>query len=204
MIVDSDADTWYVRVKWPFQQSYAQLVDAAVLDGYRELSTVMEDEERILLLPTSGGTGWVSLAWGATGFGTGIGSAARGFITGRPIRRKNPTPPQPRYFEQPLLHSVEKTTADALARVPGYVACTCMYCFELRQRPSWDAELHGSHYLLAVGEQTAALARGTGRRGVARRTVRRARRTRDRVINTVPLLDRDFPGHLSLWEERLL
>ncbi len=95
MIVESDEDTWYVRVKWPFQQSYAQLVDGALLDGYRELSAVMEDEERALLLPTSGGTGWVSLAWGATGFGTGIGSAARGFTTGRPIRRKGPAIPPP-------------------------------------------------------------------------------------------------------------
>ncbi len=200
MIVESDEDTWYVRVKWPFQQSYAQLVDGALLDGYRELSAVMEDEERALLLPTSGGTGWVSLAWGATGFGTGIGSAARGFTTGRPIRRKGPAiPPPPRYYEQPLLHSVEKTTADALARIPGYTTSTCIYCFQLRQLPNWDAELHGAHYLLAVGEQTAALARGSGRRGVARRMVRAARRTRDRVVGTVPLTDRDAPAHLSLW-----
>lgn len=204
VIFESDEDTWYVRVKWPFQQAYAELIDGALLDGYRELAAFMEDEERILLLPTSGGTGWVSLAWGATSFGTGIGSAARGFTTGRPIRRKSPATASPRYYEPPLLHSVEKTTADALARIPGYTACTCMYCFQLRQLPSWSAELHGAHYLLAVGEQTAALARGSGRRGVARRMVRAARRTRDRVVSTVPLTDRDSPAHLTLWEERLL
>lgn len=205
MMVESDEDTWYVRVKWPFQQSHAQLIDGALLDGYRELSAVMEDEDRVLLLPTTGGTGWVSLAWGATGFGTGIGSGARGFTTGRLIRRKGPvTAPPPRYYEQPLLHSVEKTTADALARIPGYTTCTCMYCFQLRQLPNWNAELHGAHYLLSVAEQTAALARGSGRRGIARRMVRAARRTRDRVTSTVPLTDRDAPAHLPLWEERLL
>jgi hypothetical protein len=33
-----------------------------MLDGYRELSAVMEDDERVLHLPNTGGTGGVSLA----------------------------------------------------------------------------------------------------------------------------------------------
>lgn len=203
-IVESDEDTWYVRVKWPTAPSYSQLVDTATLDGYRELSSIMEDEERVLLLPNTGGTGWVSLAWGATGFGTGIGNVARGFMTGRPIRRKNYTPSPPRYYERALLHTVEVTTSDALARIPGHPTCTCANCNQLRAGPSWDQALSGGHYLLAVAAQTAALARGSGRRGVARRMVREARRTRDRVVGTVPLTDRDAPTHLALWEDRLL
>jgi hypothetical protein len=204
-VVESDEDVWYIRVKWPLQPSYAELIDGALLDGYREISAVMEDDERILLLPTSGGTGWVSLAWGAAGFGTGIGSGARGLVTTRPVRIKGPRGAvSPRYYERPLLHSVEKTTADALARIPGYAACSCIYCLELRERPSWSNELHGAHYLLAMGEQVAALAGGSGRRGVARRMVRDALRTRDRVIGKVPLTDRDSPAHLAMWRERLL
>jgi hypothetical protein len=34
--------------------------------------------------------------------------------------------------------------------------------------------------------------------------VRHAIRTRDHVVDTVPLTDRDSPVHLALWEERLL
>jgi len=204
-IVESNEDTWYVRVKWPMQPSYAQLADAAMLDGYREMSAVLDDEERVLLLPNTGGTGWVSLAWGATGFGTGMGNSARGFTTGRLIRRRAPAPTAPpRYYERALLHSVEQPTSDNLARIPGYTTCPCAYCFRLRNAPNWDHEMSGAHYLLAVAEETAALARGSGRRGVARRMVHAARRTRDRVTTTVPLTGRDNPAHLGLWGERLL
>lgn len=205
MVVESDEATWYIRVKWPLQQGAAEPIDASLLDGYRELATFMEDEERKLLLPTTGGTGWVSLAWGACGFGTGIGTGSRGFVTKRPIRRTGPVPPaQPRYYERPILHTVEKTTADSLARVPGYAACTCTYCLELRDRPTWDGNLHGCHYLLAVGEQTAALAAGPARRQVARRMVKAACRKRDEVASRVLLTGRDAPSHLDLWQERLL
>lgn len=203
-IVESDEDTWYVRAKWPSAPAHAQLLDEATLDGYRELSALMEDEERVLLLPNTGGTGWVSLAWGATGFGTGMGNVARGFTTGRPIRRRIYTPSPPRYYERPLLHTIEVTTSDALARIPGYATCTCAYCNQLRGGQGRWEELSGAHYLLAVAAQTAALARPSGRRGVARRMVRAARRKRDQVIGTVPLTERDAPAHLPLWESRLL
>jgi hypothetical protein len=204
-IVESDENTWYIRVKWPFAPAYSQLADTAIIDGYRELSTVMEDQERVLLLPNSGGTGWISLAWGATGFGTGMGNVARGFTTGRVIRRKAPVPPiPPRYFERALLHTVEVTTSDALARIPGYRPCSCLYCSQLRAAQTWDSELSGAHYLLAIADQTAALAGGPNRRGMARRAVRAAIQTRDEVVRTVPLTDRDAPVHLPIWESRLL
>ena len=204
-IVDSDESTWYVRVKWPFAPSHSQLIDAAILDGYRELAAVMDDEERVLLLPNTGGTGWVSLAWGATGFGTGMGNNARGFTTGRPIRRRAPAAaPPPRYYERALLHTVERPTSDALSRIPGYTPCACTHCGLLRDVPNWDEELSSSHYLRAVAGDTAAVGQAAGRRRAARRIVRTARQTRDRVATIVPLTDRDAPVHLRLWEERLL
>ncbi|MCW2900322.1 MAG: hypothetical protein JWO67_2587 [Streptosporangiaceae bacterium] len=202
-IVEVDLDTWYMRVKWPQQPSYAQLVDGVLLDAYRELAALMQDEERALLLPNSGGTGWVSLGWGATGFGTGLGNAARGFTTGKVIRMKKRPEPVPRYFERSLLHTVEKNTADRLARIPGYSTCTCRYCAELRTRPTWDPQLSAAHYVLTVGEMTAALA-GPDRRGVARRIVRRAEKKAGSVSVTVPLTERDAPTHLPLWRARLV
>jgi hypothetical protein len=203
-IIETDDDVWYVRVKWPLMAAtYGQLVDAAVLDGYQELASFMEDEQRVLLLPTSGGTGWVSLAWGATGFGTGIGSGARGFTTGRPIRMRQPPPRTPRYFERALLHTIDKTTADSLARIPGHVPCPCRYCAQLRNSPTWDYGLSGAHYLLTVGELTAALAGGSGKRAVARRLVRAADRYRSQVSTVVPLTGNESAAHLTAWLARL-
>lgn len=79
-IVERDEDVWYIRVQWPaLTSTYGQLCDVTLLDAYQELAVVCEDEDKRLLLPNSGGTGWLSLSWGATGFGTGIGSKARAF-----------------------------------------------------------------------------------------------------------------------------
>lgn len=66
-------DVWYVRVQWPSSlRSAEQPVDLALLEGYKRLAQLADDEERTLLLPQTGLTGWLQLAFGAAGFGSGL------------------------------------------------------------------------------------------------------------------------------------
>jgi hypothetical protein len=59
-------------VQWPSSaKAWAQPTDEDLLIGYRKLAQIADDEERRLLLPQTGLTGWLMLAWGASGFGTG-------------------------------------------------------------------------------------------------------------------------------------
>jgi hypothetical protein len=63
--------------------------------------------------------------------------------------------------------------------------------------------MSGAHYLLTIGELTGSLAGGSGKRAVARRTVRAAERYRSEVNATVPLTGNDSAAHLAIWLERL-
>lgn len=112
----------------------------------------------------------------------------------------------PRYFERRLLHTIAKTSEDLLARLPGFVACSCGFCSRLRNSPSWDTGLSGGHYLMQVGAATSELATpgGGGRRKIARKRVRLAQKYLIDALKSVPLSGADPPNHLPLWSQRLL
>ncbi|CAM5253534.1 hypothetical protein STANM309S_04328 [Streptomyces tanashiensis] len=115
-LLDMDEDVFYVRVRWPLPHPYGQLVSPDILDGYLELSDVCAENDKFLILPNTGMNGWVSLAWGASGFSTGIGSGERSFADTKviKIKRTGPRPaPTNRTFRRELLHVVD-VTADAM------------------------------------------------------------------------------------------
>src|SRR5690606_39417293 len=64
--------TWHIRVQLPSGPSpFQQPIDPDLLEGHRRLANLAEDEQRRLLLPQTGLTGWLQLAFGAIGFGAG-------------------------------------------------------------------------------------------------------------------------------------
>jgi hypothetical protein len=204
-IVDSAHDVLYLRVKWPLASStYAQLLDVDVLVGYKEISSLASDEQRTLLLPNTGGTGWINVALGASGYGLGIGSRARAFATHRFAPIGGATKPA-RYFERRIIHTITKVVDDALSGLPGYVACDCTFCDQLRTRATWNQPLSGAHHVLRMAHETAVLAQSGGRgpRSVARRRVRGCQQYVSAVGSTVPLVGSDNPAHLALWADLL-
>jgi hypothetical protein len=208
-IVDMDETVFYMRVRWPLlSQPYGQLLSSEILDGYAELANVFEENDKCLLLPNSGLTGWIALAWGAHGFSTGIGAGERAFADTRVIRiRQTPRPaPTHRTFAETILHITDVTTATRLAALPDASPCRCRFCRIQASRPvgQWDKALAGAHYLRKIGDLTATLAtNGRGRRVAARRLVRDANAFAENARNTVPLSDANDPRHLPLWAERL-
>ncbi|MFD9612615.1 hypothetical protein ACFWWS_24955 [Streptomyces sp. NPDC059083] len=206
-LLDMDEDIFYVRVRWPLlSQPYGQLISPDILDGYMELSDVCAENDKFLILPNTGLTGWVSLAWGASGFSTGIGSGERSFADTKviKIKRTGPRPaPTNRTFRQGLLHVVDVTTDERLSALPGQSSCGCPFC-RAQPRGSWDKAQAGAHYLSAVAELTAQAA--THARGVrtgARALVREANQLLSDATNLVPLTGANDPKHLDLWMNRL-
>ena len=151
-------DIWHLRVQWPLSlRSWAQPMSEEMLRGYKRLAELAEDEQRTLLLPNTGLTGWFLQAFGAAGFGIGLFGSGNAFIEttgggggGAPIER---------YFEKQLLHTVERTAYDQLTRWPDYIVCDCQYCRALRAREVWSHDLAALHYALALAELTADTAR---------------------------------------------
>lgn len=195
-------DIWFIRVQWPSKiNAYQQPQDVELLQGYKRLSQMAQDEDRILLLPQTGLHGWLQLAFGATGFGAGPFGAAHAFkenIQGGNGHQE----PVPRYFEPSLLHPVERTAHEALSMTSGYAACDCPYCPSLLATTSqeWNHELARLHHLHWLG-RLAGLQQSTGRSlpTAIRRRVRSAKRSAaDR-----PLAGISAPQHLPVWDQLL-
>jgi hypothetical protein len=195
-------DIWFIRVQWPSKiNAYQQPQDLELLQGYKRLSQMAQDEDRVLLLPQTGLHGWLQLAFGATGFGAGPFGAAHAFK--ETIQGGNGhQDPVSRYFEPSLLHTVERTVHEALSKTSGYVACDCPYCPGLLASSSqeWNHELARLHHLHWLG-RLAGLQQSTGRAlpAAIRRTVRNANRSAaDR-----PLAGISLPQHLPVWDQLL-
>lgn len=190
-------DVWYVRVLWPSSPAHpAQPTRAALLDGYKRLAQLADDEDRRLLLPQSGLTGWLQLAFGATGFGTSPTGS------GQSLRREQGGgggfPPVERYFEPSLLHVVERPTHDVLLRSQGYVRCTCPYCPALHSGGGWSHPLARMHHAYWCGRLADP---GSRPAGAVRRTVRAALREAERL--SAVLTGPNDPTHLQAWDRLL-
>jgi hypothetical protein len=151
---------WHIRVQWPPPaKSWHQPVDEDLLAGYRALAETARNEERRLLLPQTGLTGWLTLAWGTAGFGTGLNGAGQAFLEEDDDSgpRKNST--IERYFERQLLHFAERTARPELTKdEKAYVKCACQYCGPLLAGPAWSKRHAGLHYVHNVAMLTAAVA----------------------------------------------
>ncbi|MFD7160034.1 hypothetical protein ACFV9C_35970 [Kribbella sp. NPDC059898] len=207
-IVDMDEQVFYLRVRWPLLgQPYGQLIDRTILDGYLELAAVFDDNDKVLILPNTGLTGWVGAACGAHGFSTGIGSGERAFADTRVIKINTKPRPAPtrRVFAHSLLHVVDVTTAEQVDSLTAD-RCHCRFCRAQRRLPAgqWDKALAGAHYLRRVGDMTAGIATNPrGRRVAARRATRDARRIVGDVSARLPLVGANEPKHLELWADLL-
>jgi hypothetical protein len=208
-VLDMDETVFYIRVRWPLlPQPYGNLLDHEILAGYRALAEVFEENDKVLILPNTGSTGWLSLAWGAHGFSSGIGPGERAFADTRVIKIKQTAPrPEPtrRHFAEPILHVTDIGTSNQLdAIVPRQ--CTCVFCKGQRRLSSgqWDKALAGAHYLRMLADITAEIATNTrGRRVAVSRVVRRAEDYLAASKGIIPLLKGNEPRHLPVWRSAL-
>lgn len=195
-------DVWYIRVQWPAAlRALHQSLNVELLQGYKRLAQMSQDENRVLLLPQTGLSGWLQLAFGSTGFGAGPFGAGQAFKE-HSQGGGGGQEPIARYFEPSLLHSVERTVHDALSKQTGYVACDCPYCPALLapSAPAWNHELARLHHLHSMG-RLAGLGASTGRPlpAAARRAVRAAKQT----ASNQPLAGISLPQHLPVWDQLL-
>jgi hypothetical protein len=202
-LVDQEQfDTWYVRVQWPGSvRAYAQPGDARLLAGYRELAEVAADQERRLLLPQTGLTGWLMLAFGAAGFGTGLAGSSQAF--GEPGGGGGGKPRIERYFERQLLHTIERTARPVLQDDPGYAPCPCPYCRPLFSGGAWSHQYAGLHCLYNVGTLTAQVAPAAARRRGTYGAVGQKVRLAQRFATGKALTGSSVPAHLRVWGQLL-
>ncbi|MDQ0909368.1 hypothetical protein QFZ22_005353 [Streptomyces canus] len=200
-IMDQDQfDTLYVRVQWAQGKAFTPPDDAELLTGIKKLANLCADEERSLLLPQTGLTGWYALAHGAAGFGLGVSGTDQAFA--EYVFRAGAKGAVERYFEKQLIHTLERNTHEVLARTPGYVRCTCPYCPALFANEPWSHELSALHYLHIMGELTARVQRDSmrnGRHAALRRLVDAAQR----FATDLPLSAEQSPKHLDAWGRAL-
>ncbi|MFF0312920.1 hypothetical protein ACFYSC_36340 [Streptosporangium sp. NPDC004379] len=191
---------WFVRSQWRSQRSHTQPADIELLNGYKRLSELALDEDRRLLLPQTGLTGWLMLAHGAKGFGIGSSGTDQAF-TEPSFGRKPGATRKERYFERQLLHTVERNVHDVLASLPDYQPCTCPYCSTLLSSPAWSHEFAGLHLLYSIGRLTAEIQKDSnnGYHPAIRRIVNRA----SRYVADKGLTDINAPQHLSAWGQLL-
>lgn len=211
-IVESGERLWYLRFRWPVvQPRYGQLRQRALLEGYRELAVTAALEDKVLVLPNSGLTGWVGTALGATGFSTGPSwpeqaYAERQIVANRPGQRR--PPPTLRLFEQTVLHTVDHASHVAMLGEANYQLCRCRYCTApggaTLSAARWDKEAASMHYLLRCARLTALLA-SPNRRVEALREVRRAQAFLRATAGTPAApTGSNAPAHLAEWESLLI
>lgn len=203
LIEQQQFTVWHLRVQWPSSaRPWTQPTDEGLLDGYRKLAATADDEERRLLLPQTGLTGWLMLAYGAAGFGTGPFGTGQAFLEPRGGGGGN-RPKIERYFERQVLHTIERTVRRPLTDDPAYVQCACPYCKPLLARPAWSHEYAALHYLYSVGTLTAQIAPAVaGRRGTYGAVGRKVRAAR-KFAQDKALTGNNDPAHLRTWDQHL-
>lgn len=207
-IVDLNADTLYVRVKWPeLRPRYGQPTNAPLLEGYRELAAVCFDEGKKLILPTSGLTGWLITALGATGYSIGPSYPQQAYAYSPIIRRTkggDSTPRRARYFSETLLHVIEADYHRALISTKGYAICGCRFCEDLdfTGRTPWNHELSALHYIQALALLTEKISNRRPRE-TAGSIVRGAMQFMENLSPPIRPVGENLPRHLAAWAQIL-
>lgn len=197
----------YARVLWPQVDTAAQPLDAGMLAGYRELCEVTASEGIRLLLPNTDLTGWLALAWGAAGFGTGITAEARAFTPSR-LGGGAGTPAKERIMEGALLHTVLRDEHQRMLILKLVQGCDCTYCRMATAGRPWTPEIQGCHHVCALAAVTAALAAtplapATGRAAQVSAMVSAAQELHARIIQDIALDKGSIPKHLAVWSDAL-
>lgn len=194
---------WHIRVQWPAPaRSWVQPVDEELLGGYRVLAETAREHERVLLLPQTGLTGWLALAWGVTGFGTGSYGSNQAFLE-ESDRRGGKVRSVERYFERQVLHTVERTALSQLAANSAYQKCTCPYCGSLLDGKPWLEEYAGLHHLYGVGMLAAEVAPAAAGRPWSRDVVAGRVREAAQFAAGKLLTGHSDPAHLRTWDRLL-
>lgn len=194
---------WYVRVQWPSTaRSWQQPADELLLNGYKGLAATAHEQEKCLLLPQTGLTGWLALAWGAAGYGTGTTGSIQAFLR-ESEGGGGGAPPVERYFERQLLHFVERTARPLLAGDAVYGQCTCPYCASLFTGETWSHKNAGLHYLHATGTLTAEVAAPGSELSQVRYAVTDKVRAAVQFAQDKPLTGHSDPGQLDTWDQVL-
>lgn len=202
LIEQQQFDIWHVRVQWPSPaRAWVQPVDEELLAGYRKLSQIADDEDRRLLLPQTGLTGWLMLAWGAGGFGTGLFGSNQAFL--EPAGGGGGRPTVERYFEQQLLHTVERSARRFVTSDPGYAQCQCPYCRPLLAETAWSEKYAGLHYVYRLGLLAAQAAPAAADRRGPHAAVGRLVRRAERFARDKPLIGISKAAHLRTWDRLL-
>lgn len=203
-LVESNERLWWLRFYWPVvEPRYGQLADSAILNGYRDLATTAALEDKVLVLPNSGLTGWMGIAWGAQGFSTGT-SWTEQMYGAQPIRRSSPGKPKAapveRYFDRTVLHSVPHAVHLTMRTQPNHLTCRCRFCRRLSASITYDQATANLHYLL----ECASLTRDLNDRRPGHNALRSVRDAQSFVhALPTPLTANARPLHLPEWETRL-
>lgn len=204
-IVESSERAWYLRFWWPeVKPRYGQLLDDALLRGYRELATATAVEGKRIYLANSGLTGWVATALGASGFSTGQAWGEQAFAAQRPMgsQKGAKRPPKiPRIFDSTVLHTMDFNEYSRLRGMPKHREYSSPYSVEI-DAGGHTPERASLHYLLAVGELTASL-NGTRPNFLAHNRARRGQRFIDSLSPVHQLNGISKPLHLAPWMKLL-
>lgn len=204
-IVESSERAWHLRFWWPeVKPRYGQLVDAALLRGYRELATATAVEGKRIYLANSGLTGWVATALGASGFSTGQSWGEQAFAATRPMgsQKGAKRPPKiPRMFDSTVLHTMDFNEYSRLRGMPKHREYSTPYSAEI-DTYGHTPERASLHYLLAVGELTASL-NGTRPNFLAHNRARRGQKFLDGLSPVDQLNGISKPLHLASWMKLL-
>ncbi|MFJ1766503.1 hypothetical protein ACIOD2_39670 [Amycolatopsis sp. NPDC088138] len=199
-IVATQPAAVYMRVLWPkLAHNYASLSDVSILKGYKEICETLSQEDIPLLLPDTDLTGWYLLAFGATGFGTGVTSGARAF---KPDQAGGAgAPRKPRYFQPGMLHTVLKTEQTLIESTISGTVCSCPYCAFSRSTNIWTPAAEGGHHLNRISDLTSDISNRKTRRASAKSTIIKAAEFTANVMRQIPLESNSQPSHLSQWEQ---
>ncbi len=191
---------WYVRVQFPPGRKPPLLpADNGLLRGLRRLAQLAADEGRTLLLPQSGLTGWLQLAFGASGFGTGLFGSSQAFQ--EPSGGGGGHDRVERYFEPSLLTVVDRAVHEMMLAEPDYLPCDCPYCMALHASAGWSHRLADLHHVYWAGILAAETSTG-GRMGPIAPVRRRAAGALSTVTGRV-LPGSNELAHLRAWDQLL-
>jgi hypothetical protein len=147
----------YLRMRITAPSGYKQYQQRDGLEGLREVVRALEANDRPVILPQSGLTGWLMTAFGARSFGAGMAASLQ--RNTMPSSGGGGLPPLHWYYVPELLGFVQAEEMPDIAGVAGFNVCTCPYCDgDLPEiGAKFDLELAGKHFLWRCAQLAAEL-----------------------------------------------